>query len=104
MKYYYTDPLEAAWMAKHHGMRFEDVEFESDYESIVWDGCDNQKFFIDPDSLHLLEPWESDVCEIDEGYDGHPLVYRTTEELRGYRAKRIIQRNGKAFMWPELEE
>lgn len=22
MKYYYTDPLAAAWLAKHHGMRF----------------------------------------------------------------------------------
>lgn len=109
-RYYYTDPLAAAWMAKHFGMRFyeglepfEDGEpFEIEQYGILkeaarqaWNECysKNPYVYIHPDSLHLLEPNKAtDHIIHDENEQG--------EILRS----RIIQRNGLAFMWPESED
>jgi hypothetical protein len=77
-RYFYRDPLAAAWMAKHFGMKFTDAEGERIfarmgrnlyrkerrpaetgrfYEVAVF----VDKVYIHPDSLPLLEPQENDV-------------------------------------------
>jgi hypothetical protein len=111
---YYSDPLAAAYMAKHFGMRF---EFGERYVSERWSselGADEQaiiescltttdaydpkhvdKYYIHPDSLHLLEvnpKSDLTLAGIANAMDAMPPV-----------ANRIIQRNGLAFMWPEQE-
>lgn len=121
-RYYYTDPLAAAWMAKHFGMRFTDtqgVELEWCGEfncfhlpdgqglSQAWDG----KHFIHPDSLHQLEPQVGD-----EGIDAfgtqvefkngewripHPVASSADEWATSPVS--IDKRNGLAFHWPECE-
>ena len=115
-RYFYTDPLAAAWMAKHFGMVFgsgsnkltEPGDFTDTYENEY--GCfpknEADRHYIHPDSLHLLEPQVGDLCsflwwlmgsdkaaEHHKLYDGGHLAWQ-----------RIIQRNGLAFHWPESDE
>jgi hypothetical protein len=121
--YFYTDPLAAAWMAKHHGMKCR-VEDKGDTEYQWVDmrnvSCyfvmEEAAYYIHPDSLHLLEPKVGDLilkegfndpmlvkdiiagdvlCKI--GWDGS--IERCTD--KGYC--KIIQRNGIPFMWPESD-
>lgn len=88
MKYFYTDPLAAAWMAKHHNMRFmdsEDREIFWNREFQVFDCPGSPKDwprikYIHSDSLHLLV-----ADNLPEG-------------------TKVIQRNGIVFMPPESEE
>lgn len=128
-RYYYTDPLAAAWMAKHHDMRFEvalntvNSMLEIMPASMAFAHPaylpnpyflfqDVKKIYIHPDSLHLLKPQEGDIgwdelndlCEMWES--GWRKVCGMREE-RGYKPImpiEIILRNGKAFMWPEVED
>ncbi len=114
MNYFYTDPLAAAWMLKHFGMRFPCNGVNHQYKEYGIGGLVAQlggkktrqkvfeRFFIHSDSLNLLEPKIGDVgcdekgypCSRDDGqwwgWDGEPIV-----------SARIIQRNGISFMWPE---
>jgi hypothetical protein len=133
MKYYYTDPLAAAWMAKHFGMRFcahdgEHIEIKQDgfrgtCEGEEWDRWlrsersspyEYKKLaYIHPDSLHLLEPKVGDLVEL--SFDTQRGVVSThqryTEEqakehiagVHSWKRYKSIQRNGLAFMWPEVE-
>lgn len=103
MKYFYKDPLAAAWMAKHFGMRFQDNGYEaSPYEELLshydagGDGKTFPKYYIHPDSLHLLEPQRGDRLDVVSTLKldvVNPFI-RPTE---------IVQRNGIAFMWPEIK-
>lgn len=127
-RYFYIDPLAAAWMAKHFGMKFENgIFFEEFLESTEWgtqpgrwiyrgdqefieENKENQshpiwpnKVYIHPDSVKLLEPQIDDLVEttvdfcVDCGAEyGHYFKGH-------YPIKKIIQRNGIAFMWPEAE-
>jgi hypothetical protein len=133
---FYTDPLAAAWMAKHFGTAFQCRDRESDFfrdieftlfandvhwSAVVWELSD-RRFYIHPDSLHLLEPQPGDLFRFGErgpvyecipDHDDSiaklgniPLppqweVSYAREKNRG-RIK-IIQRNGIAFMLPESE-
>src|SRR4051794_27664391 len=69
-RYFYTDPLAAAWMAKHFGMIFLAGEYECRHNSDLscydsWPEPDDpDKFYIYPESLPLLEPQVGDVCKI----------------------------------------
>ncbi len=85
MKYYYTCPLKAAYMAKYFGMRYE-YRVDSDNPS-----CDSEfqvgdKYFIHPDSLHLLKFREGDEADHLGG---------------GGEYMKILRRDGVQFMWPE---
>jgi hypothetical protein len=84
---FYTDPLEAAWMAKHFGMRFEILKprlpIDADVREVpycsggfigvtTWDGDKmlgsrphhpDEVLYIHPDSLCLLEPQTGDIGE-----------------------------------------
>lgn len=68
VKYYYTDPLAAAWMAKKFSMRFENCHLQIGYvegRDGMHDTCGFLKissgwdlpnrFYIHSDSLHLLD-------------------------------------------------
>lgn len=131
-KYYYNCPYKAAYMARHFGMDFEgcrdgtcfEAALHSDADPDIYD-TEGDKFYIHPDSLHLLEPQEGDLvkvvcCEADCEYpedwvigviEGDVCTVRCNlQGTSGYSislnrvsAKEIIQRNGKAFIWPEVE-
>lgn len=120
-RYYYTDPLAAAWMHAHHGLDF-DAEGRSGIH-VVW-GIElpvrpGPKYYIHPDSLHLLEPQVGDIvairvtAEFDEKNqtfiertycnEAEPdtlAIVQKTLSKGGY----ILQRNGIAFMCPEAED
>lgn len=123
-RYYYTDPLAAAWMAKHFGMQYA-TEHKEDrlYDWPTEIRMPLERYVIHPDSLHLLEPmvgdlfvghnglmradetmypkqgggWESGVCYRIVDYRNRYLPEAWGDE------KKIIQRNGIPFMWPEKE-
>lgn len=135
MRYYYSDPLAAAWMSDKFLMRFEwdcrtlgkqsqgsayEVPFCYDVISVDRMNSRPEKYYIHPDSLHLLEPQAGDVAtdtsnpaleviEIDKGQYGGACQYSGKIELKNAKHRKeigllkIIQRNGKAFMWPEVE-
>jgi hypothetical protein len=69
MRYFYTDPLAAAWMAKHFGMRFVNVDVAYDDSpeklcALLDDmGYGDGKNQIHPDNLQLLMPQVGDVVE-----------------------------------------
>lgn len=110
MKYFYTDPLAAAWMANKFMMEF---VADDGREIIITDlGFDfknptaldrsPRKAFISPDSLHILG-----LCEGDLGIDINGQIQRyDTEWSNPFIAilpMRVIYRNGTPFMWPEVE-
>jgi hypothetical protein len=128
-RYFYTDPLAAAWMAKHFGMRFtepdgEEVSLKFPGEGVSYwqrsydNGYENycgERFYIHPDSLPLLLPRPGDIlirAGIEEHVTMHNLflfVHRApdTEHLfKGFLQKggMIIQRNGLPFHWPQSEQ
>jgi len=122
MKYYYTDPLASAWMAKYFGINYSQDSF------FVWHvtsgdmelGADHKKLYIHPDSLHLLEPQVGDLVTAKNDFvqyvafvekDGlhkcnthFPDVILTENGDCPFKVTSIIQRNGIAFMMPEVEE
>lgn len=71
IRYFYTDPLAAAWMEARHEMQFQSVNRE---EVAVFSGMRavNKKhgnielppFYIHPDSQHLLEPQIGDLVRL----------------------------------------
>lgn len=131
MRAFYTDPLAAAWMAKHFGMKFLDsprqkyktcqfrqASAHDHYDGTVWAEIidhEDVKVYIHPDRLHLLEVRDGDLrvrdgdlfrAELQYGMaDGHPhLVEVFLDEDGDYGSiPRIIQRNGIPFHWPEFE-
>jgi hypothetical protein len=114
------DPLAAAWMAKHFGMRFKCLKDVIDgldgdrallvLPQFVTDCRKSQRLFIHPDSLHLLEPQVGDLLRGDEHTiptiryvdepDTETMGAAASLMRRGFK---IIQRNGKPFHWPESE-
>lgn len=110
MKYFYTEPLAAAWMAKHFGMVFLHENGEVQYGYVNgFDSCEprncERKHYIHPDSLHLLEPLKDDVVEyISLHQEGYIVSLVYFDVGNPSQVKKIIQRNNIAFMWPESEE
>lgn len=123
-RWYYTDPLAAAWMAKHFGMRFSGAFADGFFEIEArksplcsmgeWfpKGDDFEYYglyYIHPDSLHLLEPKEGDVVEVASNPSGYFSSYSSGMfDNQPYSERdeffKIIQRNGLPFMWPEQEK
>jgi hypothetical protein len=114
--FFYTDPLAAAWMAKHFGMRFIDEgkdneAYGEDLDSFFFEGQTGATiacigpFVVHPDSLHLLKPQLGDIVSMTKAMDRYAAVkdeqfIEAFEETGDYK---IIQRNGIAFHWPESE-
>lgn len=118
-RWYYTDPLAAAWMAKHFDFYIGWYEEErwckhSSVEDIVAHPM-SAKLYIHPDSLPLLEPKCYDIIEAIGMGAGCPpnYYYMTYENFHSWNILnpntphtlyKIIQRNGLPFMWPEQEK
>lgn len=125
-RYYYTCPLQAAYMAKEFGMIFFTPEDEEYNEEIYADGNVEcafefdgvERLYIHPDSVHMLEPKTGDVITSLVTEYGYVVPSRIAEIQNGnlyskscdgrkwipYGGKsRIIQRNAKPFFWPEVE-
>ncbi len=68
-----------------------------------------EKFYIHPNSLHLLEPQVGDVIYF-KTKKGDLILHETitglepNSKLLIEQGAKIIQRNGIAFMWPEVEQ
>lgn len=132
-RYFYRDPLAAAWMVKHFGMKIIDsgINVFTTDGGIDWfsidtlvelevhpdaDKCTDGKFYIHPESLHILEPLVGDVGDTPE--EGYCIFFEQEGELwvdffgqsrfpwaeyKDMVTLSIIQRNGQPFIWPELE-
>lgn len=128
MKYFYTDPLAAAWQSKYFGMVFTDqddaiidcwmigLHIDTHAVSTRLTAKKDRKYYIHPDSLKLLEPRVGDMIthlglrswridSMDDCAYFHPNM--PNESIGRFTLKadkpEIIQRNGIAFMWPESE-
>jgi hypothetical protein len=106
-RYFYTDPLAAAWMEKRHCFRFScDVftTFTPAKDERLLKAVFEPYFYIHSDSLHLLEPKPDDLVQwlITDG-SGKPFKgFGAVSYYEGYgKIERIIERNGIPFMWPE---
>lgn len=100
MKYFYTDPLAAAWMAKHFGMEYDFSEHKF-YGWTTEHQLPLEKYYIHPDSLHLLKLQIGDLVQQDSEYSFFVISEEDAKKLEIYE---IIQRNGIPFMWPETEQ
>lgn len=125
MRYYYKDPLAAAWMAKRFGMHFvesfrSDDRYNAATGEMVTTSSSCTQMHIHPDSLHLLQPRHGDLVhfviedhEWCHDCDGFGLIYNDQWSVEYYMADalddirpfviRIVERNGAPFMWPEWE-
>jgi hypothetical protein len=127
MKYYYTDQEQARWMGYRYGMRFFSPETgEYQEEAYTWDNVDlvcgdgGDRAYVHPDSLRLLEPVLGDLVTVKNAFaqyiafvepDGFakcnhhmPQVFLCQRGDHSFKVTSIIQRGGKAFIWPEREE
>ena len=138
-KYYYTDPLKAAWMAREFGVkiyayinviggnncRIGDVDCkihkEIDEKPIMYlnpNDCFKNprtlpyagwqqavdKWYIHPDSLHILKPKVGDIAWWNIADGSSALVIITPLFIKQGGLQEIIQRDNKAFFMPEVEE
>ena len=112
-RFFYTDPLAAAWMAKHFGMRFWNGAHEIQMLPLV-DGEKAGLWHIHPDSLHLLQPQVGDLVVTQHDEAGVVTQMNPSGGLDfgrwfsiGEEGKfdsdnhKVVQRHGIAFHWPE---
>ncbi len=112
MKYFYTDPLKAAWMAREFNIKFQfsvntinGEEFWDFAEGFNYAGMpltEAQKFDVkyyiqDP---YIIRPQIGDIT-LDELGDSYKWDLVTT--LSKLSGEEIIKRNGKTFFMPEVE-
>lgn len=99
----------AACMAIDFGMQFTEWRWDADRfcfaPTTANDDEPDERLYIHPDSLHLMEPQELDILYRTNGYcqtvGVHIGVPKTVAQLAAGAV--IIQRNGLAFHWPESE-
>ena len=123
-RYFYREPLAAAWMAKRFGMEFNVLapDRSGDFHLYRYNPnwclplhgqCNN--LYIHPDSLRLLEPQEGDegfyLYKMADGnactrqcyfIDGNWFIEGRSCDLAELPVE-IDKRNGIAFIWPERE-
>lgn len=107
MKYYYNDPLSAAWMVKHFKMRLHinGIEFTEEVLANPQNDWGSSPLEIHPDSLHILEAKKLDI-RVPKTFDKLSIVdaARRTQDYRGPVIDDewpIIFRDGKHFFWPQ---
>lgn len=94
-RWFYTDPLATAWMAKHFGMKLlsEDMDGNPIDAGARFIDCDDTlrelwqhdfsylgKLIVHPDSLHLLEPKPNDM--VFYGYGVYPHSGEAWDEVK----------------------
>jgi len=99
MKYYYTNPITVAWMQDKFGVKFELFE-NCPIDYAVERLLKNRKYYIHSDSLGILEPQVGDLVQ---GKLSGPEYFIYEDISVSEMVKKIIERNGVAFMWPEIE-
>lgn len=126
-RYYYTDPLAAAWMTRHfsmgliinnsNGLKMPSLDFnwfslsEADIKKY------GLKYQVHHASLPLLDPQVGDLGlfvseENGEYFDNIVSFCKNRKDWARHDGRemdeswfiKIIQRNGIPFMWPEVEE
>lgn len=114
-RYFYDCGLRAAYMAKQYDMKFEDgfsAQFLAlDAAAQIRDKSERGPYYIHPDSLHLLAPQVGDLIGdgVTFGLNGGDGCISVPERRNGkhhYKlpdGPHIIQRDGEAFFWPEVE-
>ena len=112
-KYFYTDPLKAAWMAIEFGMKFQEglsarfllLDAASQLRDKKYGSC---FYYIRRDNLHIINPIKDDIGETKNGVFGiyHPFGNKGffTDEGIKLEECEIIRRNKKAFFMPEVEQ
>jgi hypothetical protein len=112
-RYYYKDPITAAYMAKEFGVKIDNLFFfdrglfgcEIAYNGIIniQAGSNNShvKYYVHPESLDTLRPQEEDVCK-GNGTEPEHFIYEDMSLPK--MVKEIIWRDGKHFFAPEVEE
>lgn len=111
-RYFYTCPVQAAYMMKHQGIQF---LYWRDGQMLqrpvpLWaiarrieHGDGTERYVVHPDSLALLEPQVVD--KDDDGFIWDGAAWKQPQGMCDPRRNsRTSKRNGKAFMWPESEE
>lgn len=126
MKYFYTDPLKAAWMCREfnircdscgiHGYRAADIAYffgmNVSYDSAIVEERD--RYYIDTEFYGIFKPQVGDDVKVEVlfGKENEKIgtsltTIRTSLEdyLAGLTLKsiKILQRDGKAFFVPEVE-
>jgi hypothetical protein len=107
-------------MAIDFGMQFTEWRWDADrfcfVPTTINDDEPDERLYIHPDSLHLLEPQVGDLIKqwgsqagvpiYDIGaMNGKPCYFMPNNSFNYLSSmERIIQRNGIAFHWPESEE
>ena len=112
-KLYYTCPIEAAYMAKNFGVKF---DFEESWQGVsspkllselIKNKGAHYKPAVSLESHSIFEPQDGDLSEF-----AHRKTYpyaivkmnsRHNIEKAQNEVKNIIQRNGKSFIMPEVE-
>lgn len=119
MKMYYTDPLKASWMAREFGVKFFDgglPDEDGDFYEIGVLGCLDEAMrltwnkiyltkpfvYTHPDSMHIFEPKVGDVVLTGDN-DYMEITYDVASFSARHGFRTIIQRDNKAFFWPEVE-
>lgn len=121
MKYFYTDSLKAAWMARVFEVPIlvENLKYEPHNGTDPYKWSTNTTGIIDwwhegkinPDYYHLFKPEVGDVI-IDNHGEPRLITEVRNDEVIWYSEEsfdwcyitnvQIIQRNGKAFFMPEV--
>jgi len=116
-KLYYTDPLIAAYMYEYFDVHYID-EFKLEF---IWGKSTTglypvapEKIFIADNFLHIFEPQVGDVIrsyDLDRrmAEDGvilieHESDLQLAKKYLSADSHYIIQRQGKAFFWPEVSD
>lgn len=119
MRYYYDDPLAAAWMVLNFKMRLQKGEAgygkgTTTFKALLdaeLDRAWRYRYYIHPDSLYILEPQVGDLVgwlTLSKAGDKEEWLesFNPFEKLIPHvksPISRIIQRNGIPFMMPKEE-
>jgi hypothetical protein len=104
-RFFYTDPLAAAWMAKHFGMKFKhwrwnDLSFQFTPVNGGSNDAPTHKLYIHPDSLALLRARPRDLLT---GTNRRVFMFYDNRIAPTENAL-VAERNGLPFIWPQSEE
>lgn len=122
-RYYYDCPIEAAYMAKNFGFDFVTEGYGSklnfqgssdfrieDIHNGIYAG---DKYYVAHESVALLGAKSGDLAEticqpygsncFDMWSEETTRIFGYYEEEVGEKLRRIIQRDGKPFIWPKKE-